>query len=179
MRLLFFIFLFSCPFLFFSQKEENKKTIPRFTKMNIGTSNCLAYFPADKPIFELAYSQDSSKITTTEIQIDAHYFSLIHVDIKNAITDSLEQEQLLVNYLDFLRDNFSIVQSAGYGKGHTLSTYPKAHGMIDFWKDVEGNEYSVKGWVTKNTVSIFMVYGTGEYPIYNVKELFFNGLRFE
>lgn len=178
MRFLASIILFLTSSLLFSQ-EETKSIVPRFTKSKIGSSSTFAYFPTEKPLFEEAMSPDSSNVITTEIQVGEYYFSIVHIDLHQAVEDSLSREELLVGYLDFLKDNFSIQGFAGYGKGHTLSSNSKAQGIIDFWKDVNGVEYSVKGWITPKTISIFMIYGASTYESQSIKELYFNSLRFE
>lgn len=180
MRFFVTIILFLSPLLLFSQEEyETNSFIPNFTQNKIGSSNTYAYFPTEKPLFEEAMSPDSSNVITTEIQVGEHYFYLIHIDLHEAIEDSLSRETLLVNYLDFLKDNFSIDGFAGYGKGHTLTSNPKAQGIIDYWKDVNGIQYQVKGWITPKTISIFMIYGSKEYESMSIRELYFNSLRFE
>lgn len=179
MRFLATIILFLIYSVIFSQEEETKSIVPRFTKSKIGSSNAYAYFPTEKPLFEEAMSPDSSNVITTEIQVGEYYFSIVHIDLHEAVEDSLSRDELLVGYLDFLKDNFSIQGFSGYGKGHTLSNNPKAIGMIDFWKDVNGVEYSVKGWITPKTVSVFMIYGASAYESQSIKDLYFNGLGFE
>lgn len=177
MRFLFILTLICTSFITFSQETTPK--VPRFSKHKIGTSNCSAYFPIENPTFDESKSADSSNVITFETLVENHYFGIIHVDLHEEILDSMLREELLVNYLDFLQDNFSIIGSAGYGKGHFLEKYPQAQGIIDYWEDVEGTNYAVKAWITPKYVTIFMIYGTGDYPIFNVKEMFFNGVRYD
>lgn len=155
-----------------------KPPVPRFTKHLIGSSTSSAYFPAENPIFEETMSEDLSVIITTETIIGEHSFSLIHVDLKEMVTDSIDRENLLVSYLDYLQQNYAIADAAGYGKGHTLEKYPQAQGIIDFWRDLDNNEYSVKGWITEDHITVFLVYGKEEYPYPTAKEMYFNGIRY-
>lgn len=156
-----------------------KPPIPHFTKHLIGSSTSSAYFPTGNPVFEENMSEDMSVIITSETMIGEHSFYLIHVDLKEKVADSIDRENLLVSYLDYLQQSFAIAEAAGYGKGHTLENYPKAQGIIDFWYDLDGNEYSVKGWITEEHITVFLVYGVGEYPYPTAKELFFNGIRYD
>ncbi|MGV3630411.1 MAG: hypothetical protein ACO1O6_04370 [Bacteroidota bacterium] len=158
--------------------SAQKPTVPRFSKHQIGSSACSAYFPEEAPLFEESYSQDSSVVITSETIIDDHSFDLIHVDFREKITDSLDRENILVSYLDYLQQSFSIAESAGYGKGHSLEKYPKAQGIIDFWRDLDDNEYSVKGWITEDHITVFVIHGKGQYPYPAAQEMYFNGIRY-
>ncbi|MCE3294960.1 MAG: hypothetical protein K0R65_674 [Crocinitomicaceae bacterium] len=170
---LFLVFL-SCGTVFYAQKPA----VPRFSKHKIGSSTVSAYFPVDPPVFDESYSQDSSVVITSESLVGDHSFALVHVDFRDKVTDSLDREALLISYLDYLQQSFAISGSVGYGKGHTLKSNPQAQGIIDFWQDLDENEYSVKGWITESSISVFMVYGPGEYPYPVAKELFFEGVRY-
>jgi hypothetical protein len=162
-----------------SVEEPGKPGVPRFYKSKIGKSTCSAYFPVENPQFDITYSEDKSVVTTWDSLIGTHSFAMIHVQLSEPFTDSLERQNVLVSYLDFLKTNFNVTGSAGYGFGHTLSSDPQTQGLIDFWQDDEGTEYSVKAWVNANFITIYFVYGKGEYEYYTVKDLFFNGLRYE
>ena len=88
-------------------------------------------------------------------------------------------EDLMIGYLDFLKSQFEVKESAGYGKGHTMESWPKAKGVIDYWKDSAGLEYKVKAWADGNYLAVLLVYGAKEYPNINVQEIFLNGFRFK
>jgi hypothetical protein len=85
---------------------------------------------------------------------------------------------MITSYLDFLQGQFGITGAAGYGKGHTMETAPNAIGVIDYWEDAEGLQYAVKSWCDGDFLSVMILYGAGEYPIFNAQEMFLNGFRF-
>lgn len=55
---------------------------------------------------------------------------------------------------------------------------PHALGMIDYWEDRDGLSYSVKGWIDPNFLSVMYIYGEGDYPSFNLQEMYLNGFRF-
>jgi len=122
-----------------------------FAKFYIGSSGCSIVAPGYM-ITDSTYSEDSSLIYSGEIALDSFHFFIILVDIKNPIPDSgLARETVLVNYLDHLKSSFSITESVGYGRGHTLPGYDQALGVLDYWKDEFGDSWSVKGWTDGDT----------------------------
>lgn len=152
--------------------------VPRFAKYPVGTSGASAYYPGE-PEFDLSYSEDSAAVYVGEVAMDTFTFSTIIVQFKDPIGDDKAiNEGLLVSYLDFLQQQFDIESSAGYGKGHTLESAPDAVGVIDYWLETDGTNYQVKGWVNSTHLAIMMIYGSSEYPNFNVAQLFLNGFRF-
>ncbi len=175
MKIIAFLLLVLFPGAFF---YAQKPPVPRFNKHLIGSSKVSAYFPEESPIFEESYSPDSSIVITYESQLADHSFALVQVDFREQVTDSIDRENLLVMYLDYLKDNFGVIEAAGYGKGHRLESYPQVQGVIDYWRDMDGNDYSIKGWITSEHLTVFMLYGTGEYPYPTAQEMYFNGIRY-
>ena len=152
--------------------------VPRFTKYDIGESAGAAYFPGE-PEFSISYSEDSSLVYTADVEVDSFVFSIIAIDFKESIgDDKMLNEALLISYLDFLQSSFAIVSAAGYGKGHTTEYNPEAVGVIDYWADDTGTPVQVKGWVDGNNMAVMLIIGPGEYPIFNVSQMFLNGYRF-
>ncbi len=153
--------------------------VPRFEKHQVGTTGVSLYCPAT-PEFDLSYSEDSSAVYTTDMEVDSFYFSAIVVEFSAAIgDDKTANEELLITYLDFLQNQFAITGNAGYGKGHTLEQYPDVVGVIDYWQDADSTQYSITGWINSKYLVVLLIYGPSTYPIYNVAELYFKGVRFE
>jgi hypothetical protein len=153
--------------------------VPRFQKADISTSNCAAYFPNSVPSFEISYSEDSSRVYTGEVKVDDFSFGIICVKFSSIMESGKEEkEELLVRYLDFLKSTLNIKEAAGYGKGHTLASCPAANGIIDFWTDVDGFKWQVKGWINESNLSVLYIYGKEDYPNYNIASIFLNGFRF-
>lgn len=155
---------------------------PRFKKVAVSDSGCSIYIPGNPDPVTMEYSPDSSKVYTIET-LDSTYKSYFHmgaivVRLKDAILKPEESEDMLVSYMDYLKTAFNIKKSVGYGKGHTLSTHPTAKGVIDYWEDADGDQWTVKGWAAESTMFIMFIYGPTEYPNYNVQSMFFEGARF-
>lgn len=172
-KIFFAAFLLLINLAVFSQK------VPRFQKYDVLDSEFKLYMPSSPSDSQLAYSQDSSRVYTIEC-IDStagkifHFGAIIVCDLQ--ISGS--EEDITISYLDFLKQDLKIQESAGYGKGHTLATHTTTFGVIDFWKDSEGNEWKIKAFADPKSIVVMYVYGPVEYPVYNITEIFFSGIRF-
>ena len=154
--------------------------IPRLSKIDIGTSGCAAYLPAEMPEFNLEKSEDGADVYTSEIEIDSFVFGCIAVKFVDAFTDSSpdDLEALLISYMEYLKEAFEITGAVGYGKGHTMESAPDARGVIDYWEDDNGNEYAVKGWINQKYLGFLYIGGAGEYPHFNLQQMYLDGFRF-
>lgn len=90
-----------------------------------------------------------------------------------------DQLDLLISYLDFLKEQFEIKSSLEYGKGHTIESDPQAQGVINYWKDADGIAYSIKGWISPTGIGVMYLDGEHDYPFLPVEEMFLNGFRFK
>lgn len=171
MRCLIICFLFLLPNAIWAQSSG-------FSKLSIGNTGCAFYSPGEMSI-ESAYSQDSSIVYSGENYADSFHYFIIMVEIKDPIPDSIPlQESLLINYLDYLKSSFSITESAGYGRGHTLPGYDKAIGILDYWQDEFGDSWSVKGWTDGRILAILGIYGASPFPNISQETFYLNGFRF-
>jgi len=157
--------------------DESKQPVPRFERVPVGDTGFEAFVPRGFPTFEANTSQDGSLVASGELAVGDFHFVVIGVRFKQALAPE-DAEGVLEGYLDFLKTQLSIKEAAGYGKGHRLDDEPEARGMIDFWVDKDGDEWAIKGWVTPKHLVFFAVYGRGEYPYFNAKQMFFEGVRF-
>lgn len=155
--------------------------IPKLVKKTIGQSGCSAYCPEGMPDFELSQSEDSSDVYTSEIEVNGFFYSCIAVKFKEPFTDSSpeELEALLMSYLEYLEDQFKVIWTAGAGNGHLLESAPDARGVLNYWKDIEGTQFAVKGWVSQKALGVMILYGEEEYPNLNLQQMYLNGFRFE
>jgi hypothetical protein len=167
---LFILFLAICNTLF--------AQVPRFAKYQIEDTGAFFYAP-DEPDFELSYSEDSSKVFTTDILVDSFYFSAIIIEFSESLgTDKEANETLMMSYLDYLKVQLNITEAAGYGRGHTLESNEGAVGVIDYWADADKVQYQLKGWVNSEMMAILIIYGDTEYPNFTVTQMYLNGFRF-
>ncbi len=153
--------------------------VPRFAKYQINQTGRYAYYPSDPGTAKAEKSDDGSDVYTLEVQSDSTFYGTIMVDFTDGLLDASskqEIEDMLISYLDYLQGAFSITESAGYGKGHTLESNPDAIGVIDYWQDATGEPWIIKGWADKNTLAVMYIYGTE--PAEGSKQMFLNGFRF-
>jgi len=154
--------------------------VPRLSKMPIGESGCSAYFPSGMPAFEASKSEDGADVYTSEMEVGEYRFGCIAVKFSEPFSDSSpeELEELLISYMDYLKEQFGITSSAGYGKGHLQEGLPDVRGVLDYWQDAEKTQFAIKGWVNQHYLGIMFVYGATEYPIFNVQQMYLDGFRF-
>lgn len=149
-------------------------------KYDIGNSGCKAYFYSDPGTATFEYTPDSSQVYTMECITDQIHYGLICVKYISSITPVKEKEDLMIQYLDYLKEQFKIKESAGYGKGNTMDNYASATGVIDFWKDDTGAEWKIKSWTDGYYIGFMYVYADGSLDNANISKLnvFLNGFRF-
>lgn len=170
--------VFLCLVCWFSLPLVAQK-IPRFQKVSISTSGCTAYMPSVPEAFSQSFSPDSSVVYQGECTFDGFEFGVIAVKFHLPVGGSdKDKEDLLVSYMDYLKGEFKVKASAGYGRGHHLDSEPSAVGVIDYWKDQQGGEIAVKAWINGELIGFLYLSGKTEYPNFNVQQLFLNGFRF-
>jgi hypothetical protein len=147
-------------------------------KYSIGRSNCAVYLFCDPGKFEISYSQDSSTVYTGECVKDSFTYGIICVKLKDSVSVEQDAAALLKSYLDFLKEQFSIRQSAGYGLGMQLNNREDIIGMIDYWQDENKKQWSIQGWTDGKILSVMYVTGN-TLADYNKQQVFFKGFRFQ
>ncbi len=146
-------------------------------KYYIGDSGCSAYFYSNPGEAEKSFSPDSSKVYTLESLDEAgNTFSIIVVDLAVELPGE-EVENILISYLDYLKEQFGVLSSAGYGKGHMLETHASAKGINDFWSSQE-DDISVRAWGDPNFLAVMMVFSEKGKDVTSRSQAFFNGFRF-
>ncbi len=148
----------------------------KFQKVAIGNSGAYAYMPGPCDPAVLEKSPDSSLVYTMNTVVDNFVFDVVLVKL-NVYVAPQEVEPLLESYLDFLKTPLEIVSAAGYGKGHTLTTHPAAKGILDYWKDKDGNEVKVMGWADTQYIAVMIITGKTT-PNLGVSDVFMKGIRF-
>lgn len=146
-----------------------------FHKTPVGNSGCSLYVFCDIS-FSSALSPDSSMVYTGECKKEDVNWGIICVKLTNPLSDLSQAEELLVNYLDYLKTNFEITQSVGYGKGHRLNKDENTRGIIDYWEDADKNNWKVKGWTDGKYLGVLYAFSLKELPETKVN-LYLDGFR--
>ncbi len=132
-------------------------------KYAISTSGCSAYLFCDPTSsFSHEKSQDSSDVYTCECTNDGTNYGVICVKLKEKIDDLTDAESVLIAYLDFLKNQFGVNKSTGYGKGHRLKNNENTRGVIDYWEDKDGISYKIKGWADGKYIAVLYAAKKGE-----------------
>lgn len=145
-------------------------------KYPVQQSGCQYYNYCDSR-WDISSSPDSSRVFTGECVYDGFNYAVICVKLKDPIGNLAEAENMLENYLDYLKSSFHIIQATGYGRGHRLQQSEQTRGLLDYWKDKEGNNWKVKGWTNGKFIGVLMVYGLREIPESRAN-VFLDGFRF-
>jgi hypothetical protein len=156
-------------------RQTHGQDVPRFAKYDIG-GGMKAYLPS-KPEVEHTVSEDKSDVYTCEVKWQEFSFGVIAVKFSQSMPEE-SLEDLAEAYMNFIKKQMVVLKAAGYGRGHTLESNPKAKGIIDFWEDVDDNQYQVKAWVDSNYLAVMLLYGQKEFPIFNAAQMFKDGFRF-
>ncbi len=131
-------------------------------KYPISNSGCAVYMYCDPKAFTLSYSSDSSMVWTGECDAGNVTYGVITVKLKQPVADLDEAQDLVVSYLDFLKQRFEIAMSVGYGKGSRLKDDPETRGVTDYWQDGSENQWKIKGWTNGKFIGVVYVYTSGQ-----------------
>lgn len=146
-------------------------------KYPIGKSGCSAYFYCDPGTFELSKSADSSDMQTGECVSNEVHYGIICVKLRKRAKNLDASEQVLTDYIDFLKGPLEITSAAGYGTGHRLKGNEQTRGVLDYWKDKSNNNWKIKGW-TDGKYIVFMYVYTSILINEFKGDAFLNGLDF-
>jgi hypothetical protein len=160
----------------------NAQTPTHFTKSEVGEKGCTVYTPELNPKFDKSMSEDGSAVFTWEKTVNETHYMIIHVELKDALTGGdTEKQALLKGYLDFLKKQLGVSETTIYGMGHTSERNPQALGIIDYWQDNSDPktpmQYFVKGWVSPQLMTIYMIGRTDDKLNEGLKSLFTNGFQ--
>lgn len=147
-----------------------------FKKYPIGQSGCSAYFYCDPGTFSLEKSPDSSDVYTGECANGDTHYGLICVKFKTKIDDMQEAENMLMSYLDYLKQNLNITKAVGYGKGHRLKNREDTRGILDYWEDKDKANWKVKAWTDGKFIGVMYAYSNNELNETKIN-LFLEGLK--
>ena len=170
--------LFLFPFMAVAQSPAP----PRLTKTPIGNCGCSAYMPADMPKFNLSLSEDGAEVYTAELETSGLFYGCIAVKFAERFGDDYTSEHLealLISYMDYLKSILGVTSSTGYGKGHTLTDYPDALGVLDYWQTGDSVHYAVKGWINRDKMGVLFLGKKDSDADVNVQNVYLNGWRFE
>jgi hypothetical protein len=152
--------------------------IPRFAKYPILETGAALYTPG-KPTWQHSFSEDSSDVYTMEIASDTAKLGAIVVRLKEDIgLDSALLNRLLWSYMDYLnQSSFKFASLVPPGYGHKMESHPNAHGILEYAKNADGAEYSLKGWIDGKFIAILYI-GRNRTFNFNLEQMFLNGFRF-
>lgn len=151
--------------------------VPRFAKYPVAETGAFAYMPKEV-VFEPSESEDGSIVYTAETEFAGIKYMAVVVKLnENLGEEPVVWEDLLISYMDFLREVIQIESWADPGKGHTLDSHPKAVGVINYGGNADGTEYAFKGWADDAMLAVLIVEYKDEMN-YNVQQMFLNGFRF-
>ncbi len=163
------LLVLSVLFLSHNSYSQSLKKIP------IGNSGCSMYSYCEIK-FTMEKSTDSSLVYTGECVKDDVSYGAICVKLIQPVDDLTMAEDLVVSYLDFLKENFGITKAAGYGKGHHLNNNEQTRGVIDYWEDKDLDHWKVKAWTDGSYIGCMYAYSKKELPESKVN-VFLDGFR--
>jgi hypothetical protein len=161
-----------------AQAQDDAKASLR--KYPVESTGCSVYLPAPPGEWTVEKSDDGSDVYTVAVLSDDLAFDVIAVQFLEPFSflSREEQELLLISYLDFLKQQFKVNQSAGYGKGQILPGNDSAAGVLDYWEFDDGSKGKIKGWITETHLAVMLVTGSEDPDGNSVTNLFLDGFRF-
>lgn len=145
-------------------------------KIPISHSGCSLYTYCEMK-FDESKSQDSSTVFAGECVKEEVTYGTICVRLINTSQDLTMAEDLLIAYLDHLKQSFAITKAAGYGKGHRLNKNADTRGILDYWEDKEKNNWKVKAWTDGKFIGVLYAFSKKELTEQRVN-VFLEGFRF-
>ena len=164
--------LFSAFIILVSSQPSSSQGVK---KIPIGKSGCSLYSYCEMK-FDISKSPDSSMVYAAECTKEDITYGIICVQLVNPPENLQMAEDLLISYLDFLKGNFGITKSAGYGKGHILNKNENTRGILDYWEDGEKNKWKVKAWTDGKFIGVMYVYSLKDIPESKVT-IYLDGFR--
>ncbi|MEO7923115.1 MAG: hypothetical protein ABIR30_05505 [Chitinophagaceae bacterium] len=134
-----------------------------FKKIPVGNSGCSIYTYCDIK-FTVEKSTDSSLVYTGECINDEVSYGIICVKLLTPVTDLTMAEDLLIAYLDYLKESFGITKAAGYGKGHQLNDNERTRGILDYWVDNDKDSWKVIAWTDGKFIGVMYAYSIKPLP---------------
>lgn len=146
-------------------------------KYPISNSGCSLYLYCDPKKFDFDYSEDSSKVYTSECYSNEVTYGVICIQLLNTLASLESAEELVISYLDFLKADFNVRTAAGYGKGHRLNQDENTRGIIDYWTDGEQRSWKIKAWTNGKYIGVLYANSQKELPESKIN-VFLDGFRF-
>ncbi|MDZ4795002.1 MAG: hypothetical protein SGI83_12045 [Bacteroidota bacterium] len=153
------IFLFAALYLL-SAVSGSSQTLKKYPISNSGCS-LYCYCPSK---YEVAYSEDSSKVYTGECVMGDVTFGVICIKLLNPISDLSAAEELMISYVDFLKGSFEIQKANGYGKALRLNNNEMTRGILDYWEDKDLDKWKIKAWTDGNFIGFMFAYSKKDLP---------------
>ena len=144
-------------------------------KYSVSNSGCSLYSYCESK-YDVDYSDDSSKVYTGECTVGEITYGVICVKLLNIINDLDAAEEMMVSYVEFLKNSFNIKKAAGYDKGHHLNNNENTRGILDYWEDKEADKWKIKAWTDGKYIGFMYAYSKKELPEAKVN-VFLESLR--
>jgi hypothetical protein len=124
----------------------------------------------------------NSKKTKTGDLVQAHEykdndatFGIITIRLKNGFPELQLAEPVLSEFMQQLQPTFAVQHTTGRIVDYELQQAKMV--VTDYWRDVEGTDWKVKGWTDGKTMAVLYIKNIAQVPV--EKESFFlNGVLF-
>ena len=170
-----FLLIITAFFVYQGLQAQKPATVKQ-KRISIGKSGCTYLNFCDTP-FKPDYSSDSSRVYSGECVQDGVTYGVICVQLKKPVEDLKMAEDLMIAYVDYLKQNFTITEVAGYSKGFRLNNNDSTRGITDYWVDGEQDKWKIRAWTNGKYLGFLYAYSQKLFDEARVDE-YFEGFRF-
>jgi hypothetical protein len=102
-------------------------------------------------------------------------FGVITIKLKERYINLAEAETVLIHFMQQLQPLFAIMHTTGVSATTKKACHTSA--LVDYWQDVERQDWKVKGWTNGRSMAVLYIKNIGNVPIAK-EERFLNGTSF-
>jgi hypothetical protein len=163
------ILLLATAFLF--RREERTPKV-------IALSSCgrTATLPVS-PVTRHCKDEKGNTVYVGQAKEGAVVYGFATVELSQILYARKEAEQALFLFMEDMLPSFNIAYTAGLIHGYNHPHSAAVWGMTEYWQDLEGTDWKVKGWTDGRVMTVLYVKGIG-YSSIDQQEAYLNSFQF-
>lgn len=132
-------------------------------KYDISSSGCSVSMYC-QPGFQSDVDQDSNPYYSARCAKDDISYGIVCIKLSKVITNLKAAEDVMIQYIEYLKADYEIMQVKGYEKGIKLKNREDTRGLIDHWTDNKDNKWKIKAYTDGKFIGILYAFSRKELP---------------